>query len=69
MTKIEITESGYVAGEYHEKGEVLEVTERQASCGLRRGRVKIFSEVEKKQASKPRVSEKTANLDDEDLLG
>lgn len=39
--KIKITESGFVAGEYHEKGEVLEVTERQANTGVRRGRVEI----------------------------
>ena len=46
MTKfqVEVTESGFVAGEWHEKGKKLTLTERQKGTGLRRGRVKVLSE-------------------------
>jgi len=39
--KIKVTEAGFVAGAYHEKDEVLEVSQRQADTAIRRGRAEI----------------------------
>ena len=50
--KAEVIESGLVAGEPREKGQVLELTEREFACGVRRGRVKAFSEPVKKATKK-----------------
>lgn len=40
LFECEVIESGYVAGEPHEKGEKLTLTARQKETGLRRGRIK-----------------------------
>ena len=46
-TKIDcvVTESGFVAGAYHEEGEKLSLTQREFDCGIRRGRVEETKEV------------------------
>lgn len=37
MHRCKVTQDGYVAGAFHEAGEVLDLTERQRATGLRRG--------------------------------
>lgn len=39
MEKCEVIDSGYVAGVYREAGEIVELTEREKACGIRRGRI------------------------------
>lgn len=42
MPKVKVTQTGYVAGQLHKEGEVLELTDRQTACGLRRGRIQVL---------------------------
>jgi hypothetical protein len=53
-TKIDcvVTESGFVAGAYHEEGEKLSLTQREFDCGIRRGRVEETKEVKEPEGVK-----------------
>lgn len=42
--KARVTQSGFVAGEYREAGEVLDLTERQFQTGIRRGRIEAINQ-------------------------
>jgi hypothetical protein len=59
--KATITKSGYVAGGYHEKGEVLELTERQFNTGVRRGRVEA-AEGDETQNAKTAVGDEVLEI-------
>jgi hypothetical protein len=44
MPKVKVTTAGFVAGSFHKAGTILDLSERQAQTGLRRGRVEILKE-------------------------
>ncbi|MDC1268150.1 hypothetical protein N8Z76_00295 [Gammaproteobacteria bacterium] len=54
-----VIESGFVAGEYHEKGEILNLTSRQKRTGLARERIEeVIPAPQKKKAEIKKPSNK-----------
>lgn len=53
MPKVKVISAGFVAGSFYPAGTVLDLSERQANTGLRRGRVEIITEDGKKTVTTP----------------